>query len=193
MHTLIIGQPEQGKSTLAKIIVRQAAQAGTGSVVLDPIGDDWGPSAIIVDSVEDMIEYAKAPENANKLLVIDESSISFDHYDKKQHWVAKIARHNGHSSIFIGQNVTDVPKGVRTMCTQLFVFASSRTDARELSDQFDDDMLLSVTKLPKLHFVRIVNRQATRGMIDIRTMQILMQPAPVKPMVRKMEKSTKST
>ena len=142
--------------------------------MLDPIGDDWGDNALIVDSVESMIDFAKQPENAGKILVIDESSISFDHYDRTQHWVAKIARHNNHSSIFIGQNMADVPRGVRTQCTQVFIFAASRPDARLLADEYDDDLILSATKLPNLHFIRILNRRASRGYIDIPTMRVLM-------------------
>ncbi len=172
MHTLILGQPEMGKTTIAKIIVRQAEAMGKQAVILDPLGDHWGDNSVTVDSIEQMIEYAKTPGNENKLLVIDESAMTFDRYDPKQFWVAKVSRHMLHSSIFIGQNLTDVPRGVRTQCTQVFVFASSRSDARDLADEYDDDLLLTITKLPKFHFVRIHNRKAMRGFIDIKNMSI---------------------
>jgi len=159
-----------GKTTLAKIIVRQAEARGKIAVVLDPLGDHWGENSIIVESIEQMIDYAK--ENENKLLVIDESAMTFDRYDPKQFWVAKVSRHMLHSSIFIGQNLTDVPRGVRTQCTQVFVFASSRTDAKNLSDEYDDDLLLTITKLPKFHFIRIHNRKAMRGFVDFPKMTI---------------------
>ncbi len=172
MHTLILGQPEMGKTTIAKIIVRQAEAMGKQAVILDPLGDHWGDNSVTVDSIEQMIEYAKTPGNENKLLVIDESAMTFDRYDPKQFWVAKVSRHMLHSSIFIGQNLTDVPRGVRTQCTQVFVFASSRSDARDLADEYDDDLLLTITKLPKFHFIRIHNRKAMRGFVDIQKMTI---------------------
>jgi DNA helicase HerA-like ATPase len=175
MHTLVIGQPEQGKTMITKIIVRQAEAMGKQAVILDPLNDEWGKNSIIVNSVEEMIEYAKTEGNENKLLVIDESSISFDRYDPKQFWVAKISRHMGHSSIFIGQNMTDVPRGVRSQCTQVFVFASSRTDAKLLADEYDDDLLLTITKLPKFHFIRIYERSAKRGYINPSNMSIMME------------------
>lgn len=136
-------------------------------MILDPISTGWEKGSIMVASIEDLITIAKQKEHQNSLLVIDESALSFNRFDPTQFWVAKASRHNGHASIFIGQNLVDVPKGVRSQCTQIFIFSSSRSDAKDLADEYDNDVLLGITRLPKFHFYRVVSTGAIfSGKID---------------------------
>ncbi|MGH7249339.1 MAG: hypothetical protein ACREGC_00010 [Minisyncoccia bacterium] len=160
--------------------MRQAEIKGRKALILDPLSSVWGSQSHSVQTIEEMIKYAK--ENPNLLLVVDESALSFDRYDPTQFWVAKVSRHNGHSSIFIGQNLPDIPKGVRTQCTQIFIFGCSRTDGRQLADEFDDDRILMASKMPRLHFVRIFQGvPATMGKVNPQNMTIsIAGPAPQK-------------
>lgn len=115
----------------------------------------------------------------SKLLVVDESALSLDRYDPSLNWLAKTSRHLGHSAIFIAHNLKDVAKGIRTQCTQIFIFASSRSDVRDLEDEFDDKRILGATKLKKFHFIRITSNDGISfGKVDPNTLEITVETDP---------------
>lgn len=171
MHTQIIGRTMTGKTTLAEILARQSNRP---VLVVDPVGnpDKWGKHAQIFDSVDALLIAAK--KQTNCLLIVDESALSFDRYDPSQLWIAKTSRHNGHSAVFIGQNMVDTPKGIRTQCQQFFIFASSRTDAKFLADEFACDALLEVPFLEVGEFYRIVSpHKIWKGHVELPSKIIL--------------------
>jgi|ERR1700761_5686445 len=176
MHTLIIGQTMRGKTTLARAIVRQLPKKRK-ALILDPLNGKWDNHKLH-DNVEDLIKNAK--ESNDCLLVVDEASISLNAYDRSQHWLAKTSRHFGHAAIFIGQSYTDVARGIRDQCSRIFIFGCSRTTARILADEFDDDRILRATTLPKLHFCMIDmgaegKARVKFGKVDYDSLKIFME------------------
>jgi len=127
--------------------------------------------------VEELLHEAKT--HPNRLLVVDESAVSLDKFDSEQLWLAKAARHNGHSSVFIGQDYVDVPKGIRSQCSQIFVFGCARDEAKELANKFDDKRLLDSSKQKVGEFYRIlVNKGVQKGKLNFDTMEIMLEPEP---------------
>lgn len=112
----------------------------------------------------------------NRLLVVDESALSLDRYNNEELWLAKVARHHGHSSIFIGQDYVDVPKGIRTQCTQIFVFACDKREAFDLANKYDNPTIAEASKQQTGEFIRILSpNRVTRGKIDFKMGKILLQ------------------
>lgn len=177
-HTLILGRTETGKTTLGKAIVRQAEARGLQAIVLDPMkSKGWGKKTELVSTSEKLLE--RAMQTKSKLLVVDESSLSLNKFDRTLSWLSKTSRHLGHSAIFIAHNLHDVAKGIRTQCTQIFIFASSRSDVRDLDDEFDAPEILKATKLEQFHFFRIVsNNQIQKGRVYPVTFDIVMLDSP---------------
>lgn len=139
---------------------------------MDPFSDHWGNKARIFDDVYALLDAAKNCEGC--LLVVDESCLSLDRHDPSQFWLAKASRHNHHSSFFIGQNYVDIPKGMRTNCTQVIIFRSTRTDAKALANEFDDDRLLQITHLEDGQFFRVVKGKVSRGYVDFSKQKIFL-------------------
>ncbi len=154
MHTLILGQTTTGKTTLAKIIAEQSDKSGRGPLVLDPLMSDWGKGAIVSHSSDELLESAK--KTTNRVIVVDEALLALDKFDTGLNWLATTSRHLGHSAIFIGHRYKDVAPGLRSQVSQFFIFRSERDDAKELDNKFDAPILLTATRQPKWHFMRIV-------------------------------------
>jgi hypothetical protein len=145
---------------------------GRGAIVLDPLSSGWG-NAKIVNNTQELLDASKNEEN--KLLVVDESALSLDRYNSDELWLAKTARHHGHSSIFIGQEWIDVPKGIRSQCRQVFVFACMRDESKELANRYNSDLLLDAHNQRIGEFIRvIVNQEATRGRVDFKMGKIML-------------------
>lgn len=128
-----------------------------------------------------MIYYAKRVPNC--CLIIDESYMELDRYDKNQEWVGKSSRHYGHAIIVIGHSLADVTKGIRDQCTNILVLGCTRTDAEKLSDYYDDDRILKATRLPTGHFVRVNAHdpgegRVTFGHVDPNNMKIYIDKPP---------------
>lgn len=124
---------------------------------MDPFPESpWGEHSVIVASVDEMIKKANDPNSPPYLLVVDEGTLSLDKFDTDQYWLTKSSRHYGHATIIIGHNWTDIAKQIRTQCTQIFILGCSRTDARDLIDEFNDDSIGEAMDLEIGHFVRIL-------------------------------------
>ena len=112
--------------------------------------------------------------------------IALDKFDREQAWLTKSSRHLGHQAVIIGHNLTDISKAIRTQCTQIYIFGCSRTDARDLIDEFDEDSIAECTKLEVFHFCRIIsNRKAKErvsfGYVNPDTGEIFIQKSIDKP------------
>lgn len=151
MHSLIIGQTESGKSTLAKVFARKLADNGKKVAVLDPLFDpDW-KADFRTDDIEEMTAYLRA--NRSVYVFVDESGAYFnDGNDTTYSWLATRSRHYGHSVFFIAQRAIQIPKTMRDQCSRLYLFTSSRSDGKIHSEEWNKDTLESCNTLPKLMF-----------------------------------------
>jgi ABC-type uncharacterized transport system ATPase component len=123
-----------------------------------------------VTSIENLI--TEAVKSQSKILVVDESTMALDKWNVAEQWITKTSRHAGHSAILIAHMVTDVARGIRDQCTQIFVLGCSRTDAKILYDIYDEKDILQATKLPQLHFIRIYEGRVSFGRVDPATKHI---------------------
>jgi ABC-type sugar transport system ATPase subunit len=119
----------------------------------------------------------KAKEQTGKILVVDESAMALDRYDTSQSWLSKTSRHLGHNAIFIGQRLKDVSLDIRSQCDQVFIFRCSRTDAKIVDDEYDDQNLLKCTHLKKFCFAWITPEATCFGRVDPNSLTTTIIPA----------------
>ena len=151
MHSLIIGQTESGKSTLAKVFASKLTNSGKKVAVLDPLFDpDWKCN-YRTDDINEMTQYLKV--NRSVYVFVDESGAYFnDGNDTTYSWLATRSRHYGHSVFFIAQRAIQIPKTMRDQCSRLYLFTSSRSDGKIHSEEWNKDVLETCNTLPKLKF-----------------------------------------
>ena len=152
MHTLISGQSFSGKSFLAKNLCKTIRKSGRRTIVLDPFFDDWDCDFKTVSS-DEFISVAKA--NTSCALFVDESgsTIGRGADARRLHWLATQARHWGHRTYFIMQRITQVEPLIRSQCSEFYVFRSSMSDAKILSDETGDDFFLKAPLLERFCFI----------------------------------------
>lgn len=131
----------------------------------------WGEQSKLVHSIDDLI--VEGIKSQSKLLVVDETYMSLDKFDKSQAWITKTSRHGGHSALLVGHNITDISTSIRNQCTQIFVLGCARSDARILADLYDDDDILKCTKLEKFCFGRIFKNKVSFGKVDPNTFETI--------------------
>lgn len=152
MHHLILGATLSGKSTLAKAICEHLYNKGEMTLVLDPILDvKWKCDFITRDKIKfrDIVM-----SNENAFVFIDEAGEIAGQYQSEMHFLATRVRHRGHTSFFICQRATMVSPNVRTQCSHIYLFRTSKKDAKDLYDEYDYEEILTATRLPKGEFLR---------------------------------------
>ena len=159
MHTLIIGQTESGKTTLAVRLSEKYQQAGWKVAVLDPLRDErWRADFLTTDDHE-FLAVAKASRSC--MLFVDESGQTIGRYQESMFWLATMARHWGHCSHFLSQRAQQVSPTVRTQCGRLFLFNCSATDAKILADEWNKPELREANSLAKGEYFSVSRFAAT--------------------------------
>jgi hypothetical protein len=67
----------------------------------------------------------------------DESGVSIGHHNRPAQAPATMGRKKGHLNHFIVQRLTQISPNVRGMCSELYLFRCSRSDALTLADEFN--------------------------------------------------------
>lgn len=164
-HTLIVGQTNTGKTTLALDMCRRWKQAGFATLVLDPMLDTrW--SGIVDLQTADKAEFLRAYFNSrNARVFIDESIEVASNSDKDIIYTATRGRHYGHANVYISQRANSVARNIRTMCFQVASFKQHADDAKILSREFGSDELMGVTKLQRGQFIWSNGFQNAKGKV----------------------------
>lgn len=139
-----------GKTTLAKSLAREYRKRGYGVLVLDPLLDSGWSADLLTDNPDKFLKSATASRGCK--LFCDESGETIGRYNDSMFWLATRARHFGHQSHFITQRVVQLNKTVRDQCVHLFAFRISTIDAKTLSIDWSNDMLINASRLDKFHF-----------------------------------------
>jgi hypothetical protein len=135
---------QSGKTTLAKKLAQNIRNRGLGVLVLDPIATEWPANAVFRDFAEFM-ETARASRRC--FLFVDEAGMNCGQNEKDAYWLATIARHWGHSTIFISQRAIQIAKTMRDQCSYLYLFNCSASDAKTLSDEWNKPELQGAAAL----------------------------------------------
>lgn len=132
-----MGQTESGKSTLAKRLATQHRARGFEILVLDPIGDPQWPTAYQFTDGARFLDCAQ--RSTRCMLFIDEAGEMVGQHKDEMFWCATRARHLGHVSHFLAQRANMISPTVRSQCTRLVLFQSSRYDAELLAREWARD------------------------------------------------------
>lgn len=158
-HTLIIGQTECGKTTLAKQLAKQYAKADIPIVVLDPLRDPEWPTTLVFTKSEAFFQYVRDPKECRKCaLFVDEAGISLNRYDDTLQWLTTTSRHHGHRSHLLAQRAEMVNKTMRSQCGTLITFAINPKDAKEYALDFNcEDIFHKAPSLERFQYM-VVSR-----------------------------------
>lgn len=172
----IVGQTGSGKTSIAKRICKSLTDEDIKTIVLDPMEDkEWdecveNPDTDIFTDPESFLKTLKA--NKDIVFFVDEcdESIGTNQRDielrRSCHWLAKRARHNGHSGFFIMLDYTAIENPMRKQLSELIIFNCHIKEAKEWAIMFNDDELLDAENLPMLSFIKKKRGQpATHGKV----------------------------
>lgn len=150
-HSLILGQTESGKTTLAKRLSKQFTAAGKNVLVLDPMNDPEWTAAFRTSDNAKFLEVFWA--NRSCYVFIDESGDAVGRYDELMQQTATKGRHWGHSCFYLSQRGAQLNATVRAQCRHLFLFTSSVADCKILANEYNSPDLLTATALPQGHYM----------------------------------------
>ena len=149
-HTLIIGQVESGKTTLAKMLARRLRRKGHGVLVLDHWrSSDWDANEIATNA-EDFRELVY--QSRRCYCFIDEAPEMLQKDRENDHF-ATMSRHWGHSFYFISQRVMGLNPMIRTNCQNIFCFKQHHDASRILAREFVCDKLFEAKDLLSGEFI----------------------------------------
>ena len=172
MHTLIIGMTESGKTTLGKKMVAHYRARGVASAVLDPLSDPGWQADYVTKNRQEFLTTVK--QSRSLAVFVDEAGESVGQYEYEMHWLATRGRHYGHACHFLAQRAQQIAKTVRDQCSVAYIFACSRSDAKMLADEYNDEVLAQCNRLKKGEFFRVGRfDEAKKYRIDFSTMTVI--------------------
>jgi hypothetical protein len=141
MHALICGVTLSGKTTLARSIARDVADAGQNVIVYDPVGTTtggggWPSSAVVFDDPDEFIEYMNHPAVNCAHVFVDEADEVFSLSHKGNFWLPKKGRHFGFQLYMITQRPKMIAPTARKQVGVCYMFRLAVDDARELAADF---------------------------------------------------------
>lgn len=146
-HSLILGMTESGKTTLAKRLAAHYKAAGTGVLVLDPMGDPTWGADYQSDDVDEFLNVFWASRSC--AVFIDEAGEAVGQFDKVMHRTATKGRHWGHSVHYISQRGAMIARTVRDQCSHLFLFTTALDDCKLHSNEWNKPELKTGNALKK--------------------------------------------
>lgn len=151
-HSLILGQTESGKTTLAKQLARHFREVRRkGVIVLDPMNDPEWPADFRTSDPRKFLDVFWA--NRELYAFIDESGKMVGRYDSEMEETATVGRHWGHSCLYLSQRGAQLNATVRAQCRHLFLFTMAKDDCKILANEYNSPELLTATALPQGHFM----------------------------------------
>ena len=146
-HTLITGQTECGKTSLAVEMSKAYTRAGISVLVLDPMRDPRWEAEVVTRHADYFMEVVEHPHTQNCALFIDESGEQIGQYNSEMFYLATRARHAGHNSHFLTQRPAQLSPTIRDQCRLLYCFCVSVKDAKALADEFNEPLLKEANSL----------------------------------------------
>lgn len=161
---LIVGASETGKSLLAKSIARDLESKGLRVTVFDPVLSVWSEKAEVTEAESEFFVLLSDAHAAGykQAVFVDEADTLLSIAHKQNHWLLTRGRHYGLMVHVITQRPALVAPTVRGMCNQLFLFRSSKDDAKLLAQDFAHDGLLTAPELKQGEFLRCYWKDKTK-------------------------------
>jgi hypothetical protein len=151
-HSVIFGQTESGKTTLAKQLAAKYKASGIKVIVYDPMFDpNWPSDFRTADINEFNIVWRKSRSCA---IFMDESRKEIGENDNTIEPSA-IGRHWGHNFYFISQRFNGISPLTRTNCSKLYLFSCSQKDAKIYYDDWGKEEILQAPNLKQFEFLEI--------------------------------------
>ena len=158
-HWLVLGQTGAGKSSyLRHVAIPSCFELGEdgkpeqvrGCAVFDPFGEEW-PEGVWATS--DRMKFHEKVWKENDWLVIHDEVSEVGKNDRALERLAVQGRHLDHTCIFSAQRPQLISTTVRGQTTNLVSFHLVPKDAEFLVDEYGDERLDLVSKLPPLHYI----------------------------------------
>lgn len=146
-HSLILGQTESGKTTLAKQFAAQFHAQGKGVAILDPMNDPGWTCDFRTADPDLFMQFFR--DNTSCYLIVDESGKAMGKYDTEMEQLATVGRHFGHSCLFLSQRGAQINTTVRAQCSHLFLFNSCALDCKVLANDFNAPEIMQAVSLPR--------------------------------------------
>lgn len=136
MHTLIIGQTNSGKSTLAKILTHEYEKREIETMLFDPYLDD-GWATHDSNRYADEIEFLNAlAKTKNKAVFIDESPVLYDKYKDVMNGFLMRGRHQGLKFFLIAQRYKNIPPNSRGNAKFVYSFMQNPMDTKMIQEDY---------------------------------------------------------
>lgn len=161
-----------GKTTLAQILAQMYRTAGIHTLVLDPFRDPkWNAEQSqrcwITRKADEFLAAVKNPQSQHCALFADEGSESVGHYAGPMLWLATQSRHHGHKAHFISQAPQMLDPGIRSQCSQAFIFRVNERAMKILADEFCQPAITKAGELQKGEFLYVARfGTPARGRVD---------------------------
>jgi hypothetical protein len=144
-HSLILGQTESGKTTLAKRMCQAYGRAGVKRIVLDPMNDPGWQAEFRTTDPDAFLAAFWASESCAAF--IDEAGESVGRFDLVMQRTATKGRHWGHNVHYLTQRGTQLAMTVRDQCSHLFLFTTGLKDCKTHADEWNQPLLLDAASL----------------------------------------------
>ena len=153
-HKLIVGTTLSGKSTIAKMMVRDAARRGIVPVIYDPTLSAWESEFITCDEGEFIEILRYNYEDKRKIFaIIDEADTLLSMSHRHNWWLFMRGRHFGIECCAITQQPSGVAPAIRNNAADLFVFNTSKNYAEMLANDFSAPELSRAPELRQGEFL----------------------------------------
>lgn len=149
-HSLILGQTESGKTTLAKQLSHVYKGGSQSVIVLDPMNDPGWAADFRTSDPAKFLEVFWANQKCHAF--IDEAGKMVGRFDDLMEETATQGRHWGHACYFISQRGAQINPTVRAQCRHIFLFNMHLDDCKVIAKDFNKPELLTANTLPQGEF-----------------------------------------
>lgn len=141
MHSLIVGMPQSGKTSLAKYFAMQAANRGENVTVFDPLKQTgWPRNCNMFNTPEVFLDRIWNITSTH--VFMDECKMLFDADKKQAEKLAYMGRHGGRLLYFIGTRANSmIPPNARNTCSKVFAFKQGFQDSDILAKNYNEKFI----------------------------------------------------
>lgn len=175
IHNLIVGQTLSGKTWLAKHLAKEQSENGFNVIVYDPVkstGWPMGDNVIKFADPEKFFNYIETAKSA--FVYIDEARTLWDFDPRRANRILYQGRHRGLKVYLIAQRAKMVEPNARDMCATVYAFKQSYDDAKELSYNYEDEVIICA-KVVEGEFIASTPFSSEKYKLDFSTLP----PSPV--------------